>query len=161
MGRYPPKEGKNRRKVHFFLSIHKIWNTDIAKQSHFLNPSFGSQIGDERFLAYTRKRARLPTAILFFCCHKCHTRDRSEKRSWQKYRKRREEKHRFFNCQSRILKTSTPQLLKHIQKKAIKHCFTTTCTDNCDTCDSKKDKTPVSARVRVRAREGYYRYFHT
>ena len=29
----------------------------------------------------------------------------------------------------------------------------------CDTCDSKNNKTPVNARVRVRAREGDYRYF--
>ena len=30
----------------------------------------------------------------------------------------------------------------------------------CDTCDSKNNKTPVNARVRVRAREGDYRYFY-
>jgi len=30
----------------------------------------------------------------------------------------------------------------------------------CDTCDSKNNKTPENARVRVRAREGDYRYFH-
>ena len=31
--------------------------------------------------------------------------------------------------------------------------------EGCDTCDSKNNKTPVNARVRVRAREGNYRYF--
>ena len=30
----------------------------------------------------------------------------------------------------------------------------------CDACDSKNNKTPVNARVRVRAREGDYRYFY-
>ena len=30
----------------------------------------------------------------------------------------------------------------------------------CDTCDSKKAKTPGCARVRVRARAEKYRYFH-
>ena len=30
----------------------------------------------------------------------------------------------------------------------------------CDTCDSKKAKTPVDARTRTRARRGYCRFFH-
>ena len=34
------------------------------------------------------------------------------------------------------------------------------CEEECDTCDSKNDKTPVDACVRARARKGDYRYFY-
>lgn len=43
----------------------------------------------------TRTLARILTAISFFCCHKCHTRNRSGKTSWRKCRKRKEEKSSF------------------------------------------------------------------
>ena len=35
----------------------------------------------KEFLARTRS-ARLPTAMLFFCCHKCHTRDEMVTKKW-------------------------------------------------------------------------------
>ena len=59
------------------------------------------------------------------------------------------------------METSTRQLLKHIQNKAIKRCFTIAYIDNYDTCDSKKDKSPVGARVRVRARGCFYVFWQS
>ena len=52
------------------------------------------------------------------------------------------------------------ELLKVLQDKTVKCCYLVIYEEVCDTCDSKKYKTPVSARVRVRAREGDYRYFY-
>ena len=42
----------------------------------------------------------------------------------------------------------------------MKCCYLVIYEEVCDTCDSKNNKTPVNARVRVRAREGDYRCFH-
>ena len=51
-------------------------------------------------------------------------------------------------------------MLKVLQNKTVKCCYLVIYEEVCDTCDSKNNKTPVNARVRVRAREGDYRYFH-
>ena len=51
-------------------------------------------------------------------------------------------------------------MLKVIRNKAVKCCYLVIYEEVCDTCDSKNNKTPVIARVRLRAREGDYRYFH-
>ena len=50
-------------------------------------------------------------------------------------------------------------MLKVVRGKAVKCCYLVIYEEVCDTCDSKNNKTPVNARVRVRAREGDYRYF--
>ena len=51
-------------------------------------------------------------------------------------------------------------MLKVVRGKAVKCCYLVIYEEVCDTCDSKNNKTPVNARVRVRAREGDYRYFY-
>ena len=50
-------------------------------------------------------------------------------------------------------------MLKVVRNKAVKCCYLVIYEEVCDTCDSKNNKTPVNARVRVRAREGDYRSF--
>ena len=61
VGRYAPKEGKNREKVTFhFVDIRKL-TYQPCKTTSF-DP-----------LVRTRMYVRLPTAMLIFCCHKCHS----------------------------------------------------------------------------------------
>ena len=49
----------------------------------------------KEFLARTRS-ARLPTAMLFFCCHKCHTRNEKGREKNEKSEKNEEMKSLFF-----------------------------------------------------------------
>lgn len=43
-------------------------------------------------------------------------------------------------------------MLKVVRDKAVKCCYLVIYEEVCDTCDSKNNKTPCNARVRVRAR---------
>ena len=85
-----------------------------------------------RAYVYTRRCARLPTAIQFFCCHKCHTKAKTREgcglvlkgimrrvKQWK-----REEDETNLEIQGSLLIISV-------------------LIEKCDTCDSKKDKTPV------------------
>ena len=61
MGWYCPKEGKNNEKLTYcFVDMWKL----ICQPCKII-------VYD--FLVRVRTCARLPTAMLFFCCHKCHT----------------------------------------------------------------------------------------
>jgi len=61
MGRFVPKEGQNREKVTFYF-VGVLYLT----HQHYKTISFN-------LLVRTRMYARLPTAMLIFCCHKCHS----------------------------------------------------------------------------------------
>ncbi len=87
MGGYGPKEGKKRRKVHYFLSMYQNMKyrhskTVVHLQSFIRKSDWGRKFS--RAHVYMRKRARIPTAMLVFCCHKCHTRDRCRKKIVEK-----------------------------------------------------------------------------
>ena len=61
MGWYCPKDGKNNEKLTYcFVDMWKL----IFQHCKMIIYSF---------LVRVRTCARLPTAMLFFCCHKCHT----------------------------------------------------------------------------------------
>ena len=102
--------------------------------------------------AHTRVRARFPTAMLFFCCHKCHTRS---KFGWKNllFLDNEEEKQSLFRglilC---MFGTWITNLLKHIQINIVSNWNTAGYHIPCDTCDSKNAKT-LDRSVRVRARE--------
>ena len=101
---------------------------------------------------HTRVRARLPTAMLFFCCHKCHTRC---KFGWKNllFLDNEEEKQSLFRglilC---MFGTWITHLLKHVQTNIVSNWKTVGYHIPCDTCDSKNAKT-LDRSVRVRARE--------
>ena len=61
MGRNVPKEGKNREKVTFYF---------VDTQKLIYQPY---KVTQSSLLVRTRMCARFPTAMLIFCCHKCHT----------------------------------------------------------------------------------------
>ena len=61
MGWYCPKEGKNNEKLtYYFVDVWKLICQPYKMIVYAL-------------LVRVRTCARLPTAMLFFCCHKCHT----------------------------------------------------------------------------------------
>ena len=70
------------------------------------------------------------------------------------------EKSVFRYRDARILRGCIVEMLKVVRDKAVKCCYLVIYEEVCDTCDSKNNKTPVSARVRVRARGSDYSYFH-
>ena len=59
MGRYAPKEGKNHEKVTFYF---------VDTQKLIYQPCKTASFS----LLVRTCSARLPTAMLIFCCHKCH-----------------------------------------------------------------------------------------
>ena len=85
MGRYCPKEGKKRRKVTFQFQTPSILlfpSFIFQAYLHFCSALCTTLLANAHktdkpraHIAHTREytRARLPTAMLFFCCHKCHT----------------------------------------------------------------------------------------
>ena len=108
----------------------------------------------------TRVHARLPTAMLIFCCHKCHTRRKIRRknsskssRSAEKNRKKRP-KTLILRCIFKLISEGQPpHLLKRIHNYTVTNRISTPYLQTCDTCDSKKTKTPVT-RAYAYAREG-------
>ena len=123
----------------------------------------GGRIFGERF-SRTRVGARVPTAMLFFCCHKCHT--------WMKTREKRERKCRknegnireksarktmSFDVVGRIFGKKPHSFVKTHQRKDANCWYKELYTIGCDTCDSKNTKTPVMyAYAYARTRESQW-----
>ena len=127
------------------------------------HPSEGEKRGEKRRQnprACTRS-ARLPTAMLIFCCHKCHTKEENGKEKRYFFGKKKEQKACFSLLFHRFFGGENAGMLKHAQKPTIIHCIIEDYEVTCDTCDSKNTKTPVHTRVCASVREGGYRYFHT
>ena len=87
----------------------------------------------------TRAYARaLQTEFLIFCCHKCHTSP---------------EKGRGKSQNEALEKASFDDVENEARRLYSEYCynvlFIRILLQNCDTCDSKNDKTPYT-RVRVR-----------
>ena len=98
MGRYCPKEGKNRRKVHYFLSTHQNMKYGHSKkQSSSLNRSLGRQVEDEVF-------SRVCVALAFQqrCCFFAITSvtqgTEVERQVGENAGKGRKKNHRFLSC---------------------------------------------------------------
>ena len=107
-----------------------------------------------------RVYARIPTAMLFFCCHKCHTRRKIRRKNSSKF-SRNAEKYRNKRHKTGILRCifklisegQPPHLLKFIHNYTITNRISTPYLQTCDTCDSKNTKTPIT-RAYAYAREG-------
>ena len=109
---------------------------------------------------HTRVRARLPTAMLFFCCHKCHTRS---KLGWKNGLFSRQ-----WGRETKPLSVSSSVYFLHLNHEFVKihsdrhyiqlkynglllplwHLW------------QQKCKNSWQERARTRARKGVYRYFH-
>ena len=108
----------------------------------------------------TRVRARIPTAMLIFCCHKCHTRRKIRRKNSSKFSRNAEksrkkgQKTRILHCIFKLISEGQPpHLLKHIHNHIVTNRISTSYSQTCDTCDSKNTKTPV-IRAYAYAREG-------
>ena len=87
-------------------------------------------------------RARVPTAMLFFCCHKCHIKGEIDAKTVVFWGEMTKQNRTFSSFVHRIWVTWMSDLLKY----ALSWCsilITSTLRKCCDTCDSKKAKTPV------------------
>ena len=105
----------------------------------------------EAALSRTRS-ARIPTAMLFFCCHKCHTRTKIVEKKTEKFTGESDEKLVFPCCVLRVSRNLIDEILNYVLRIGAKGCNRVFYEKMCDTCDSKNNKTPCNARVRVRAR---------
>ena len=108
----------------------------------------------------TRVRARIPTAMLIFCCHKCHTRRKIRRKNSSKFSRNAEKsrkkghKTRILHCIFKLISEGQPpHLLKPIHNHTVTNRISTPYLQTCDTCDSKNTKTPVT-RAYAYAREG-------
>ncbi len=110
------------------------------------------------FLTYARRRAHSNRNV-DFCCHKCHTRRKIRRknsskcsRNAEKSRKKRH-KTRILRCIFKLISAGYPShLLKRIHNYIATNRISTPYLQPCDTCDSKKTKTPVT-RAYAYARE--------
>ena len=96
----------------------------------------------------------------FFCCHKCHTRREKVKKKMEKPSKRKGRKKCFsllwyadFEWSNRL----SVKIYSRCECNVLEH---RSIGVSCDTCDSKKTKTPVM-RVYARAWEWVFHYFFT
>ena len=144
----PTKREKSRKKrQNIFLYLYFVWYR-------------WQNIGSSCFsVSRTRARARLPTAMLIFCCHKCHTRENLEGKPEQILEGRRERETTFDSRYRCVFRLWTLCLLKSVENRrrvlvysalqiVLWHLWQQKCKNSCD------------VRVRVRAREGCYRCFH-
>ena len=105
MGRYCPKEGKNDEKQTYYFV--RVWNL-ICQHC---------KIVESCLLVRTRMCARLPTAMLFFCCHKCHTPTNRWTKNSRKFSETQEEKHAFRYLFHRTNPTRIILLLTFVLRK--------------------------------------------
>lgn len=90
--------------------------------------------------------------MLFFCCHKCHTRTKIVEKKAEKFTGESDEKRVFPCCVLRVSRNWIDEILNYVFRIPAKGCNRVFYEKMCDTCDSKNNKTPCNARVRVRAR---------
>ena len=83
MGRYSPKESKNRHKSEeIFVDMSCFDNSVLQKLCFRMLRKYcpkcehqeGKREGSLEVALSRTRSARIPTVMLFFCCHKCHTR---------------------------------------------------------------------------------------
>ena len=97
-------------------------------------------------------RARIPTVMLFFCCHKCHTRTKIVEKKAEKFTGESDEKLVFPCYVLCVSRNWIDEILNYVSRVSAKCCNRVFYEKMCDTCDSQNNKTPCNARVRVRAR---------
>ena len=109
----------------------------------------------------TRVHARLPTAMLIFCCHKCHTRRKIPRENSSKLSKIAEIspktrlKTHLFRCIFKLISDGhTPHLLKHIHTRIITHQISTNYLIPVTLVTAKTQKLLLYARTRAREQGG-------
>ena len=90
--------------------------------------------------------------MLFFCCHKCHTRTKIVEKKSEKFTGESDEKRVFPCCVLRVSRNWIDEILNYVFRIPAEGCNRVFYEKMCDTCDSKNNKTPCNARVRVSAR---------
>ena len=103
------------------------------------------------FLARTCS-ARIPTAMLFFCCHKCHTQGGNWRRKGEKFCKMQKNKTRFLLARQANIEDSNRFIVKKYAITQARGWNKDVYIECCDTCDSKNAKSLVD-RVRAHAWE--------
>ena len=143
-----PQRGKNLEKSDKIFFWGFVLRGEVAKMTLLRIP-----------LSHVRAYARLPTAMLIFCCHKCHTRENLEGKIKQFLEGGREIKMTFDSRYRCVFRLWTLCLLKSVGNRrrvlvysalqiVLWHLWQQKCKNSCD------------VRVRVRAREGCNRCFH-
>ena len=134
------------------LGLQKLCFRTLRKYCPKCEHQEGKREGSlEAALSRTRS-ARIPTAMLFFCCHKCHTRTKIVEKKAEKFTGESDEKRVFPCCVLCVSRNWTDEILNSVSRIPAKGCNRVFYEKMCDTCDSKNNKTPCNARVRVRAR---------
>ena len=112
----PPKREKSRKKwQNIFLKLYFAWcswQNDASSCFSF---------------SRTRVRARLLTAMLIFCCHKCHTRGKFGGKNRANFGGRKKEKNDFWLTLSVCFPPLNPVSVKICRKSTIEIWFTAYC----------------------------------
>ena len=110
--------------------------------------------------AHIRVYARLPTAMLFFCCHKCHTRSKLGwknglfSRQWGRETKPLSVSSSvyFLHLNHEFVKIHSDRYYIQLKYNGLLHPLWHLWQQKC--------KNSWQERARTRARKGVYRYFH-
>ena len=110
-----PKSEKSRKKWQNIFCILVLYNVD-------------DKISLIVFLdSRTRVRARLPTAMLIFCCHKCHTKGKFWWKNWPFLEGRKRNKNDFWLAFSVCFPPLSPLFIKIYQKNTVETWFIAHC----------------------------------
>ena len=181
MGGNSLKEWKNQGKQHFFLWItHKIpslsyktrwFDADIiwekSEENKLQRKKWKQKNKKEKereekrrrdfgaFLSHTCMCTRIPTAILFFCCHKCHTMGENSIEKWEnsgKSKKKQRGKMCFFLWFRVLFGRLSHPLVKFPSATTHNNIENNDLTRSLWHLWQQKDKTPCQC-ARTRARE--------
>ena len=153
MGRYEPKERKNRGKV--TKKNHRVDNGNCSLQNAWMVREFAQKGGHRRRVSRTRaSRARIPCKLALFA-FTTFTPEGTAAR-WVFLRLV------IFQCSMRaflraFLGLFSPswdekqfRVLKNVRKKSFSRCGWGSCNEICEGCESKKSKIAVCTRMRAR-----------
>mgnify|MGYP003089325717 CR=1 FL=1 len=158
MGRYEPKERKNRGKV--TKKNHRVDNGNCSLQNAWMVREFaqkgGAQEASFSHACVTRAHS-LQTCT--FCFHNLHAKRHYSSLSFLMLR--------FFQCSMcaflrAFLGLFSPswdekqfRVLKNVRKKCVSPCGWGSCKEICEGCESKKCKISVGARTRAREKHAF------
>ena len=101
---------------------------DCSRASSFFCTSI-LKVQNRKPCRFSRARvgAHVPTAIVFFCCHKCHTEGKFGRKGGENKvgsaTKRKKENRVFQGCDTEILRVYIDRSLKIAQRNRITTCF--------------------------------------
>ena len=160
MGRYEPKERKNRGKVTKILWGDTIVSILVCKMGELWECLLRRRegVGHRRRVSRTRvSRARIPCKLALFAFTTFTAEDTTARWVFLHLVIFQCSMRAFFRAFLGLFSPSWDEkqlrVLKNVQKKCVSRCGWGSCNEICEGCESKKSK--IAVCTRMRARENY------